>query len=39
MTLRTHNSPLPEGHPLRQGFVMFVRRPEADAASAQPDEA
>ena len=39
MTLRPHNSPLPEGHPLRQGFVMFVRRPEADAASAQPDEA
>jgi hypothetical protein len=39
MTLRPHNSPLPEGHPLRQGFVMFVRRPKADATSAQPDEA
>ena len=38
MALRPHNSPLPESSPLRRGFVAFVRRPEADAASALPDE-
>ena len=37
MTLRPHNSPLPDDHPLRKGFVAFgMRPPQANTGDAPP---